>query len=102
MESKKRRPPINITIGNKSFELRTSSEFEEELIRKAAKLVTEQIEYRMKNKKGEVHLEEILSMVCLDATVARLKGDYDLRTLKEDVFKNLDTIQNNFQSTTQP
>ena len=101
MESKKKRPPINITIGNKSFELRTSSEFEEELIRIAAKLLTEQIEYRMKKAKREVNLEEILSMVCLDATVARLKGEYDLKAFKDEVFGNLDTIQNHFQTTTQ-
>jgi hypothetical protein len=101
MEPKTKRPPINITIGNKSFELRTSSEFEEELIRIAAKLVTEQIEHRMRNTTREVNLEEILSMVCLDATVARLKGDYDLKTLKEEVFGNLDTIQKHFQPITQ-
>ena len=96
MEPKKSRPPINITIGNKSYELRSDSEDEEQLIRMAAKLVTEQIEYRMKRKKGEVNREEILSMVCLDAMVARLKGDHDLEIIKNDVFKNLDTIQNHF------
>ncbi|MFN8346317.1 MAG: cell division protein ZapA [Spirosomataceae bacterium] len=96
MEPKKSRPPINVTIGNKSYELRSDSEDEEQLIRMAAKLVTEQIEYRMKRKKGEVNREEILSMVCLDAMVARLKGDHDLEIIKNEVFKNLDTIQNHF------
>lgn len=96
MEPTQSRPPINITIGNKSFELRSNSEDEEELIRKAAKLLTEQIKYRMKSKKGEVNIEEILSMVCLDAMVARLKGDHDLKIIKNEVFKNLDNIQNHF------
>jgi cell division protein ZapA (FtsZ GTPase activity inhibitor) len=101
MEPKKSRPPINIAIGNKSFELRSSSEDEEELIRKAAKLITEQIEYRMQRKKGEVNLEEILSMVCLDAMVARLKGDHDLEIIKNELFKNLDNIQNHFSQSSQ-
>jgi cell division protein ZapA (FtsZ GTPase activity inhibitor) len=101
MEPQKSRPPIKITIGNKSYELRSDSEHEEELIRKAAKLVTEQIEHRMKKKKGEVNIEEILSMVCLDAMVARLKGDHDLKIIKNEVFKNLDTIQNHFSQSSQ-
>jgi cell division protein ZapA len=101
MEPKQSRPPINIKIGNKSYQLRSNSEEEEELIRKAAKLVTEQIEYRMKKKKGEVNKEEILSMVCLDAMVARLKGDHDLKIIKNEVFKNLDTIQNHFSQSSQ-
>ncbi len=101
MEPKQSRPPINVTIGNKSYELRSNSEDEEELIRKAAKLVTEQIEYRMKRKKGEVNIEEILSMVCLDAMVARLKGDHDLKIIKNEIFKNLDNIQNHFSPSSQ-
>jgi cell division protein ZapA (FtsZ GTPase activity inhibitor) len=101
MEPQKSRPPIKITIGNKSYELRSDSEHEEELIRKAAKLVTEQIEHRMEKKKGEVNIEEILSMVCLDAMVARLKGDHDLKIIKNEIFKNLDTIQNHFSPSSQ-
>lgn len=101
MAPKQSRPPINIKIGNKSYKLRSNSEKEEELIREAAKLVTEQIEYRMDKKKGEVDREEILSMVCLDAMVARLKGDNDLEIIKNEVFKNLDTIQSRFGSSSQ-
>lgn len=94
MKPKQSRPPINITIGNKSYTLSSDSEDEEELIRQAAKLVTEQIKYRM--AKGEVNTEKILSMVCLDAMVARLKGDHDLKAIKSEVFTHLDNIENHF------
>jgi len=94
MNPKQSRPPIHVTIGNKSHELWSNSEVEEELMRKAAKLVTEQIQYRM--AKGEVNTEKILSMVCLDAMVARLKVEQDMKIIANEVFTQLDNVQNHF------
>ncbi|MEZ4903260.1 MAG: hypothetical protein R2822_16630 [Spirosomataceae bacterium] len=35
-------------------------------------------------------------MVCLDAMVARLKGEHDLKLMSEMVFTHLDNLQNHF------
>lgn len=88
--------PVKLTIADKSYDLWAYSTDEEAIMREAGKLINEQIRYRMANKKGDLNLEEILSMICIDAMVSRLKGDQDLDTIQSEVFKNLDTLQNHF------
>ncbi len=66
---------------------------EEAIMREAGKIVDEQVSKRMSQVKGEPDKVEILSKVCIDVMVARLKGDKDLDTIQSEVFRRLETLQ---------
>jgi cell division protein ZapA len=95
-EPPKLKRPVKVKIADKTYNLWATSEAEESFMREAAKIVDAQVLNRMKQEKGEVDMQKILSMVCLDAMVARLKGDNDLDIIQSEVFQKLDYLQQHF------
>lgn len=93
--------PVKIKIGNKSYDTWANSTQEEEIMREAGKIIDAQITKRMSQIKGEGKEVEILSMVCLDVMVARLKGDKDLDTIQSEMFRRLGILKKHFGLTDQ-
>lgn len=100
MEKEQKRRLLKVKIADKTYEVWANSDDEESFMRDAAKIVDTQVEVRMKEK-GEKDIQRVLAMVCLDAMVARLKGDNDIDVIQSTVFKHLDYLQKYFSPSNQ-
>lgn len=87
---------IKLKIADRTFNLWSNSDFEESLMYKASKLVNKEIETRMAlaiEQGKKIDTQEVLSLICLDAMLARLKGDEDIKTIQKTLFDNLSDLQ---------
>jgi cell division protein ZapA len=75
--------PVNIQIADRKIGLTTPPE-EEKYLRDAGTLIQERIDFY--RTLGFRDTQEVLARIALDALVARLKGDEQLRRMQELVF----------------
>lgn len=81
---------VNIKIVDRSFKMAVHPG-EEEFVRKAAKLINDR--YAFYKEQGVNDIRDILSMVAVDTTVARLKGDDSVAQLQQTVQSSLDLLR---------
>ena len=78
----------NIVIGTEYFTLNPTTEFDEEIVRKAANLINEKMQY-YQQKNGIKSTQRLLALSALDFVMSNLKFDLHYEDFHDSVSEKL-------------
>lgn len=78
----------NIVIGTEYFTLNPTTEFDEEIVRKAANLINEKMQY-YQQKNGIKSTQRLLALSALDFVMSNLKSDLHYEDFHDSVSEKL-------------
>jgi cell division protein ZapA len=90
--------PCNVIVGTEAFSLNVDKA-EEEIVRRAAKLINEKIQHYRATANIK-STQRLLALTALDFVMSNLKFDLEHETLQESVFEKVSALEKVIDSVT--